>query len=160
MNIMQPIHIHSAALGLSEAVEPILRALPQWFGIEEATQMYIRDAGLNPTLLAVDPERGDLPIGFLTLWMHSPTAAEIYVMAVLPEYHRRGAGRLLQSAAEDYLRREGVRFLQVKTLSDKHPDEGYRKTRAFYFAMGFTLLEEFPDLWGEHNPCWQLIKVL
>ncbi len=157
---METIRVQPAALGLSEAVEPILRSLPQWFGIEEATQMYIRDAGANPTLLAMDSERDDLPVGLLTLWTHSPTAAEIYVMAVLPEYHRRGVGRLLQAAAEDHLRAEGVRFLQVKTLSDKHPDEGYKKTRAFYFAMGFTLLEEFPDLWGEHNPCWQLIKVL
>ena len=51
-------------------------------------------------------------------------------------------------------------FLQVKTLSDKHPDAGYAKTRAFYLAMGFRLLEEFPDLWGPTNPCWQLMKAL
>jgi ribosomal protein S18 acetylase RimI-like enzyme len=154
------IEIQSPALGLSTTVEPILRSLPQWFGIEQANQMYIREAGENPTLLAVDTERDNLPVGFLTLWHHSPTAAEIYVMAVLPDYHRHGVGRLLQLATEEHLRAEGVRYLQVKTLSDKHPDEGYKKTRAFYFAMGFTLLEEFPDLWGEHNPCWQLIKVL
>jgi ribosomal protein S18 acetylase RimI-like enzyme len=154
------IIIRHAQLGLSSVVEPILRALPQWFGIEEATQIYIREAGENLTLLAVDTERNHLPVGFLTLRHHSPTAAEIYVMAVLPDYHRHGVGRLLQTAAEDHLRAEGVRYLQVKTLSDKHPNEGYRKTRAFYLAMGFTLLEEFPDLWGEHNPCWQLIKTL
>jgi GNAT superfamily N-acetyltransferase len=110
--------------------------------------------------VAVDTERNNFVVGFLTLWHRSPTAAEIYVMAVLPDYHRHGVGRLLQAAAEEYLRAEGVRYLHVKTLSDKHPDEGYKKTRAFYFAMDFTLLEEFPDLWGEHNPCWQLIKTL
>lgn len=154
------IEIKPVALGLSGAVEPILRALPEWFGIEHATQMYIRDASENPTLLAVDTEQGDLPVGFLTLMFHSPYSAEIYVMAVLPEYHRKGVGRMLTEAAEDHLRAQGVKFFQVKTLSDKHPDEGYKKTRAFYLAMGFQLLEEFPDLWGPHNPCWQLIKVL
>lgn len=154
------IEIRDAALGLSGAVEPILRALPEWFGIEEATQMYIREAGEHPTLLAVDRERDSLPIGFLTLVEHSVDAAEIYVMGVLPEYHRRGAGKALLEAAEGYLRERGVRFLQVKTLSNKHPDEGYKKTRAFYRAMGFRLLEEFPELWGPANPCWQLVKVI
>lgn len=154
------IEIKPAALGLSDAVEPILRALPQWFGIEHATQMYIRDAGANPTFLAVDTDRDNLPVGFLTLMKHSDHAAEIYVMAVLPDYHRKGVGRALNAAAEAQLRAEGVTFFQVKTLSDKHPDEGYKKTRAFYLALGFRLLEEFPDLWGPHNPCWLLVKTL
>jgi ribosomal protein S18 acetylase RimI-like enzyme len=154
------IEIKPAALGLSSVVEPILRALPQWFGIERATRMYIRDAGDLPTFLAVDGERDDLPVGFLTLKQHSDHAAEIYVMGVLPDYHRQGVGRALTEFAERHLRARGVTFLQVKTLSDKHPDESYRKTRAFYRAMGFCLLEEFPDLWGIHNPCWLLVKVV
>lgn len=154
------IEIQPAALGLSDAVEPILRALPQWFGIEQATQMYICEAGQQPTFLAVDVEHDNGPVGFLTLLRHSPYSAEIYVMGVLPEYHRRGVGRALVYAAERQLRAEGVCFFQVKTLSNKHPDPGYQKTRAFYLAMGFRLLEEFPDLWGAHNPCWQLVKAL
>jgi len=152
--------IRPAAVGLSAEVEPILRALPQWFGIEEATVFYIQQAGENPTFLAIDRDADDRPVGFLTLYSHSPFSSEISVMAVLPEYHRRGVGRMLLAAAEAHLRDEGVTFLQVKTLGDKHPDEGYRKTRAFYLSMGFRLLEEFPDLWGSHNPCWQLVKVL
>lgn len=149
------IEIKPASLGLSGEVEPILRALPQWFGIEEATQSYIDDAGLNPTLLAVDDAK---PVGFLTIMQHSERAAEIYVMGVLPEYHRKGVGRLLLEAAESELREKGVRYLQVKTLSPKYPDEGYKRTRAFYEAMGFVLLEEFPEIWGPQNPCWQMIK--
>lgn len=154
------IQINDPVLGLSAVVEPILRALPQWFGIEEATQMYIHDAGANPTFLAVDTEAKDRPVGFLTLMRHSLISAEIYVMAVDPAYHRKGVGRALTEAAEAHLRANGVKFFQVKTLSDKHPDDGYKKTRAFYLAMGFELLEEFPDLWGAHNPCWQLVKFI
>ena len=154
------IEIEPAALGLSGAVEPILRALPQWFGIEESTRMYIRAADDHPTILAVDTERAHQPIGFLTLLRHSADAAEVYAMGVLPEYHRQGVGRALTNAAERSLRAMGVTFLQVKTLSDKHPDLGYQKTRAFYLARGFRLLEEFPDLWGPQSPCWQLVKML
>ncbi|MBI5670971.1 MAG: GNAT family N-acetyltransferase [Chloroflexi bacterium] len=154
------IEIQPAALGMSSAVEPILRALPDWFGIEHATRQYIHDAGELPTFLAVDTERENTPVGFLTLKQHSEASAEIHVMGVLPDYHRRGAGRALVAAAEDYLRDKGVLFLQVKTLSASHPDEGYGKTRAFYLAMGFRLLEEFPELWGPGNPCWQLVKAV
>jgi ribosomal protein S18 acetylase RimI-like enzyme len=154
------IEIKAAALGLSASVEPILRALPQWFGIESSVQMYVQHAGQHPTLLAMNSDHGENapPVGFLTVMKHSPAAAEIYVMGILPACHRKGIGRALVRAAEDHLRAEGIKFLQVKTLSDEHPDEGYKKTRAFYKAMGFTLLEEFPDLWGPLNPCWQLIK--
>jgi GNAT superfamily N-acetyltransferase len=154
------IDIKPAALGLSPSVEPILRALPQWFGIESVVKAYIRQAGENPTFLATNTECDNLPVGFLTLLRHNPASAEIYVMGVLPNYHRKGVGRSLIRTAEAYLKAEGVKFLQVKTVSDEHTDEGYKKTRAFYQAMGFTLLEEFPDLWGPHNPCWQLIKKL
>lgn len=154
------IEIQPAVLGLSGVVGPILRALPDWFGIEHATQQYIHDAGELPTFLAVDTERDNMPVGFLTLKQHSDASAEIHVMGVLPDYHRRGVGRALVEAAENYLRASGVMFLQVKTLSARHPDEGYGRTRAFYFAMGFKLLEEFPELWGPENPCWQLVKAL
>ena len=133
------IKIEPAALGLSGAVEPILRALPQWFGIEDATRMYIRAAGDHPTILAVDTERANLPIGFLTLLYHSAAAAEVYAMGVLPEYHRRGVGRALTDAAERRLRVAGVTFLQVETLSDKHPDPGYQKNPRLLSGQGLSL---------------------
>jgi hypothetical protein len=58
------------------------------------------------------------------------------------------------------LRGQGVEYLQVKTLSDAHPDAGYARTRAFYQAMGFRPLQELPELWGEENPCLQMVKGL
>jgi hypothetical protein len=44
-------------------------------------------------------------------------------------------------------------------LGPSHPDVGYRKTRAFYEALGFEPLEELTDLW-EGNPCLVMVKVL
>jgi ribosomal protein S18 acetylase RimI-like enzyme len=63
-------------------------------------------------------------------------------------------------ALEAHLQAQGIEYLQVKTLSPAHPDKNYAKTRAFYHALGFRPLEEFPDLWGEQNPCLQMIKYL
>ena len=53
-----------------------------------------------------------------------------------------------------------IEFLQVKTLSETHPDPNYASTRAFYQAMGFRKLQELPGLWGEANPCLRMVKSL
>jgi catechol 2,3-dioxygenase-like lactoylglutathione lyase family enzyme len=79
-------------------------------------------------------------------------------MAVVPELHRRGVGRAMLRHVEAGLARDRVEFLQVKTLSDRDPDVGYAKTRAFYRANGFRPMEEFPELWDAQNPALQMIK--
>ena len=151
------IFVDGPLLGQADVCEPILRALPEWFGIEEATAQYVRDIDALPTFLA---SVGGEAVGFLTVKRHNAFSAEIHVMGVHPAHHHRGAGRALVRAVEDYLRGQGVEYLQVKTLSDAHPDEGYARTRAFYRAMGFRPLQEFPGPWGEENPCLQMIKGL
>ena len=45
-------------------------------------------------------------------------------------------GRALIDALVGLLHTEGVRFLAVKTLSDRMEWEPYAQTRAFYEAMG------------------------
>jgi len=151
------ITLQGPLLGQASLCEPILRALPEWFGIEEATRQYIQDVETMPTYLAtVDGQ----VVGFLTFRQHSEYAAEVHVMGVHPRAHRRGVGRALMQALEAHLREQGIEFLQVKTLSPTHPDQNYAKTRAFYRTIGFKPLEEFPDLWDEQNPCLQMIKGL
>jgi GNAT superfamily N-acetyltransferase len=95
-----------------------------------------------------------------TIVRHSEYSAEVYVMGVRPEDHRKGIGRAMLQHAEDSLAREGVEFLQVKTLSPRHPDDGYKRTRAFYLAYGFRPLEEFPTLWSPDQPALQLVKAV
>ena len=48
--------------------------------------------------------------------------------------------------------------MTVKTLSDRHPDPGYARTRRFYHKLGFVELEEFPELWGRDNPCLYMLR--
>src|SRR5256885_9083453 len=76
----------------------ILATVPHWFGIAEANEEYRRVADRCPTLVA--NENGQ-DVGFLTVVRHSQHAAELHVMAVRPELHRRGVGRLLVGMAED-----------------------------------------------------------
>jgi chloramphenicol 3-O-phosphotransferase/GNAT superfamily N-acetyltransferase len=150
-----PVICAGPDFGLSATCEPILRALPAWFGIERAVQQYIHDIEIMPTFLT---NVNGQALGFLTLKVHNPYAAEIHVMGVLPEAHHQGIGRALLERAEDYLRQQGIGYLQVKTLSAANPDMGYAKTRAFYQAMGFRPLDELPDFWDAENPCLMMIK--
>jgi GNAT superfamily N-acetyltransferase len=135
----------------------ILDTLPKWFGVPASVEDYVATADRSPTIIA---SRGADDVGFLTLVRHSPYAAEVYVMAVRPEFHRQHIGRRLLSHAEYRLALDGVEFLQVKTLAPSKPDEGYEKTRAFYVACGFRPLEEFGDLWGSESPALQMIKAI
>ncbi|MEM7117233.1 MAG: GNAT family N-acetyltransferase [Chloroflexota bacterium] len=151
------LNITGPLLEQTAVCAPILRALPNWFGIEEAIDHYLNDIAVMPTWLA---QKGESAIGFLTLNQHFPNSAEIHVMGVLPDYHRQRIGSGLVTAVSAHLRQQQVTYLQVKTLSADHPDPYYARTRAFYQGMGFHPLEVFPTLWGEHNPCLQMIKCL
>jgi len=81
-------------------------------------------------------------------------------MGVRPELHRHGAGRALMERAAAHARAHGIRFLTVKTLSARDPDPGYAKTRAFYEALGFVVIDELPELWSPANPACVMLKVL
>ena len=136
---------------------PILRSLPDWFGIEAAILEYEREIEHLPTFLA--NEDGSV-LGFLSLKQHNPFSAEIYVMAVQPQVHRGGIGRALVAAADFYARNLGIEYMQVKTLAASRPNEEYARTRAFYEALGFRPLEAFSRIWDENNPCLVMVKRL
>ena len=143
--------------GAGATCAELLATVPHWFGMAEANEEYRRVAERSPTLVAMADGHA---VGFLTVVRHSPHAAELHVMAVRPELHRRGIGRRLVAGAEDRLRSEGVEYLQVKTLSASAGDQPYLGTLAFYTALGFRVLEEMPSLWDAANPAVLLIKRL
>ncbi len=142
-------------------VEPILRSVPEWFGIEEATRMYIDAAGRMPTWIACldGPDGPSRDAGFLTVARHFPRAADVFGMAVHRDFHGRGVGAALVAHVEALLRADGVEYLQVKTLGPSRPNAGYARTRHFYERCGFTPLEEIHGLWPG-NPCLILVKRL
>ncbi|MEZ4616807.1 MAG: GNAT family N-acetyltransferase [Caldilineaceae bacterium] len=52
---------------------------------------------------------------------HNPYSAEIHVLAILPEMHRRGIGRQLLQQAECYLRAQGVSIFTSKHSAIRTP---------------------------------------
>jgi GNAT superfamily N-acetyltransferase len=145
--------------GQSAVVNEILRALPDWFGIEESIVNYVKEVDALPAFLARE-ENSNRVAGFISIRQHFEHAAEVHLIAVHAEHHRAGLGRDLLRAAEQWLRSRGMKFLQVKTLSPARECAHYERTRKFYEAMGFVPLEEFPTLWGERNPCLMMVKGL
>ena len=127
------LRIRAQAVGAGEICRRILETLPTWFAIPASVEDYVATADRSPTVIA---SLGDEDVGVLTLVKHSQYAAEVCVMAVVPELHRQGIGRALLGYAESMLAADGMEFLQVKTLAPSKPDDGYDKTRAFYLAYG------------------------
>jgi ribosomal protein S18 acetylase RimI-like enzyme len=140
-----------------EAVERLLLALPEWFGIEESVEEYVRDARTKQTYLATN-DAGEV-LGALVVSRHFPGSAEMHLLAIDPRHHRQGIGRRLAQAFEHDMRADGVRLLEVKTQGPSRPDEHYAATLEFYTALGYEPLEEIHDYWPD-NPCLILVKVL
>lgn len=134
----------------------VLSDLPEWFGIPESTEEYIRESANMPFFAAVE---GDEILGFMALKESSPYTCEIYVTGVKKRFHRRGAGSAMFADFRDYARQQGYRFAQVKTVAAGHYPE-YDATRMFYERLGFVALEVFPTLWDENNPCLVMVMAL
>ncbi|SDT39500.1 GNAT family N-acetyltransferase [Microlunatus soli] len=121
------------------ATEEILRALPDWFGIEDAILGYVEDARSKTSYLAIDDGR---TVGVALLESHFPQSVELHLIAVHPNYRRQGIGKQLLAQIEDDLREQSVSLFQVKTVGASFDHAGYAETRAFYRSRGFLALEE------------------
>ena len=134
----------------------VLEALPDWFGIEESREKYIRESG-GQIFFSAEAEGG--PVGFLCLKETGKATAEVAVMGVLRAWHRQGVGRRLFQAAKERAKQAGYAFLQVKTVRmGCYPD--YDATNRFYLSLGFQEFECFPTLWDEANPCQIYVMAL
>ena len=140
-----------------DAVDALLRGLPEWFGMEDANRGYVESARTMPTLAALSD--GEV-VAVCLVRQHNPRAAEIELLAVRRDLHRHGIGRKLVHQLESDLRAGGVQLLQVKTFGPSGDSKEYERTRTFYEALGFIPLEERTDIWDANNPCLISVKPL
>lgn len=149
---IQEIHDNKEKIEISTK---ILKLLPNWFGIPESTQEYIDESSKLPFFAAINESN---PLGFISIKENNKYTAEIYVMGVLPDFHKQGIGKALFNRILQWAKERGYEYLQVKTLDESHPDMYYSITRKFYLSIGFRPLECFPVLWGVENPCLIMIR--
>ncbi len=134
----------------------ILEELPEWFGIPEAREEYIRNSAEKTFFCAEENEKD---LGFLYLKETGKDTVELAVMGVLKEYHRKGIGKELFNRAKMAAKEMGYSFMQVKTVQMGKYEE-YDQTNLFYMSLGFKDLEVFPTLWDERNPCQIYVMAL
>jgi ribosomal protein S18 acetylase RimI-like enzyme len=140
-------------------VERLTARLPEWFGRPESNRHY---AGQAEVLEAWVARIDGQSVGLLLLKRHGAVSAEIYWLGVDPQHHRQGIGRCLIRAVEHRLKQQRIRFLFVMTVHLKDPYEPYRRTRAFYEAIGFELAldAEQASTGGSSNPLAYYLKLL
>ena len=76
-------------------------------------------------------------VGFVAVKLHSESSmGEIYMIAVDPDYQRRGIGAALTQFALDWMKDAGMSVAMVETGGDP----GHAPARCTYEKMGFRLL--------------------
>jgi GNAT superfamily N-acetyltransferase len=151
------LSIEHRPAGSGAICRTILAGLPEWFGLPASNAEYENLAEAGPAVVAL--EDGE-PVGLMLLKDHFGETLEIYFLAVRRDRHRAGVGRALVEQAEAAAAAAGARFLSVKTRGPSKPYAPYERTRRFYQGMGFTALEEFPDLWDPENPALFMAKTV
>lgn len=134
----------------------ILEALPEWFGIPEATEEYIMESAEQLFFAAfIDGKAA----GFLCLKETGRDTVELAVMGILKDFHHQGIGRALFTAAKETALKKGYSFMQVKTVK-QGCYKIYDDTNRFYLSLGFKEFEVLPTLWDKHNPCQIYVMAL
>ncbi len=92
----------------------------------------------------------------------NPRVSELLWMAVKLECHRQGIGTALLDCVVNDSVSQGIKLLEVKTLSADVNYPPYDATRHFYEKMGFMHLETIDPYpgWEAGNPCAIYIKIL
>ena len=80
-------------------------------------------------------EEDGRPVGFVAVKFHPDQMGEIHMVAVDPEYQRRGIGRALTDFALEAMKAEGASIAMVETGGDP----GHAPARRTYECSGFEL---------------------
>lgn len=123
----------------SSACAAIIATLPDWFGIENSNQDYIKAAAQHSAIAA---ENNDSIIALL-IYKTMSGICELHWMGILPEHHRQGIGRQLVTALSDECQKTGVKTIVLETLDPDLADKAYLQTYKFYKKMGFEIVDSF-----------------
>jgi GNAT superfamily N-acetyltransferase len=103
-------------------------------------------------------DEGDETLGYAIYGFNSMTKSswDLYWIAVHPDSHGSGVGRLLINEVEARARAGGCTHLWVDTAGR----DNYKPTRAFYLAMGYTIAGELKDFYAPGDAKIVFVKAL
>ena len=108
----------------------ILEELPEWFGIPEAREEYIRDSAGKVFFCAMENEKD---LGFLYLKETRKDTVELAIMGVLKEYHRKGIGKELFNRAKKAAKKWVIHLYRLKLFK-------WGNINLMTIQIGFTFL--------------------
>ena len=154
MSIIRIIEIDNNELK-QKICEEVLKDLPEWFGIDEATAYYIKEVAKYPFIAVYIDNKA---IGFYSLREENKDTLDMYVLGIKKKYHNQGIGTKLQDYVQEYAKKRNYKYLMVLTLSSSHKDLNYKLTRDFYHKYGFVDIFESDKIWDKSNPTQIMIK--
>jgi GNAT superfamily N-acetyltransferase len=114
--------------------ELLARLHEDWRAGQEHTVRATLADPANHVWVAVD---GSRPVGFAAATLHpARLLGEICMLAVDPDFQRRGTGAALTHTATDWLASRGMRVAMVETGGDP----GHAPARGVYQRAGYTKL--------------------
>jgi ribosomal protein S18 acetylase RimI-like enzyme len=96
---------------------------------DPAADIALARKGSNATVLI---GRGNGLIVATVLVGHDGHRGWVYYLAVNPDHRHKGHGRVMMSAAEDWLRERGIEKLQLLVRADN------RSVKNFYQSLGYS----------------------
>lgn len=130
--------------------------LPDYFGIPESNEAYAKGLHSCQNFAAKEDENY---IGLISIDFPYPNNANIFWMAVLNHYQRKGIGRKLIELACNNAKERGARTMTVETLAPTESEENYLKTYHFYQSVGFMPLINLKPTGYEWNMVY-MVKIL
>lgn len=97
-------------------------------------------------------EEGGEIIGFLIAHRLPGRVGHIVTIDVRQGLRRRGVGRALMEAAEDWGRASDLRLVYLETPEDNHT------AQEFYQALGYQKVERIPRYYSNGAAAWVMIK--
>jgi [ribosomal protein S18]-alanine N-acetyltransferase len=103
------------------------------------------------TWLAVE---GEAVVGFLVADRQANRAGHIITVDVVERWRRRGVGKQLMDAAEDWAERLGLRLMVLETAEDNYA------ARRFYEGRGYEKVKRVGHYYANGAAAWVMVKKL
>ena len=99
-------------------------------------------------------EEGDAVVGFLVAGREPQHVGHIITVDVPERWRRRGVGKALMDAAEDWGKRQGLKLIYLETAADN------LAAQAFYRARNYEKVERLDGYYANGTDAWVMVKWL
>jgi ribosomal protein S18 acetylase RimI-like enzyme len=108
----------------------------------------------RPTCRTWVAVESDTVVGFLVADRQANRAGHIITVDVVEAWRRRGVGKRLMDAAEDWAKRLGLRLMGLETAEDNYA------AQRFYEGRGYEKVKKIDHYYANGAAAWAMVKKL